>query len=223
MRCMVCAHPQRADADAKLRGSHNVSELARDLGVTRQGIRRHRDAHLVRDPSAGFPPPAESPSTRRRGSAASAPGPRPDAPKPRRAQDPAPRTTGLSPQDAFLTSYAAGGDLREALKDAGISRHKLRSWQEHDERFNLRYHQAEAEAVEHLESEARIRAIAGSMMVRKVYRQGLLYEEIQEWRPSDAMLVKLLQAARPDKYGDKLTVTQTTVVKALDAEAWDAV
>ncbi len=77
--------------------------------------------------------------------------------------------------------------------------------------------------MEALENEARTRAVAGSKLVRRVYRHGLLYEEIHEWRPSDTMLTKLLQAARPEKYGDKLTVTQTTVVKAVDADAWAAV
>lgn len=127
------------------------------------------------------------------------------------------------PKQAFLEHYAATGDLRAALHRAHINRVSLRKWQEHDEAFALRFNQADAEAVENLESEARIRAVTGSRMTRKIFRGGVLFEEIHEYRPSDAMLVKLLQAARPEKYGDKLTVTQTTIVKAIDKEAWDAV
>jgi hypothetical protein len=59
--------------------------------------------------------------------------------------------------------------------------------------------------------------------VREVYRGDQLIERIVEYRPSDAVLVKLLQALRPDKYGDKLAVTQTQIVKTMDSAAWDAV
>jgi hypothetical protein len=133
------------------------------------------------------------------------------------------RGAPLDPQTAFLTSYAANGDVGKALKAGGITRVQLRKWQEADEAFSLRFHVAEAEAIELLEAEARTRAVAGSKLTRRVYRHGLLYEEIHEWRPSDTMLTKLLQAHKPEKYGDKLTVTQTTVVKAIDADAWNSV
>lgn len=211
-RCQVCAHPRVQEVDQALRGKHNVSHLALELGVSRQSFRRHRDNHVLalgppQPAAATVPPPSHQP----------APEP-PAAPPP-----PLPPTETADPQTAFLTSYAASGDLKQALADAGATRPTLRKWQEHDEAFVLRFHQAEVEAIEVLEAEARVRAVAGSRMVRRVFRQGLLYEEIHEYRPSDAMLVKLLQAHKPDKYGDKLTVTQTTVVKAIDAEAWESV
>lgn len=135
----------------------------------------------------------------------------------------APPKLPLDPQSAFLTSYAANGDMAAALKAGAVTRSTFHKWQEMDEAFALRFHTATAEAIEALEAEARIRAVAGSKLVRRVYRHGLLYEEIHEWRPSDAMLTKLLQAHKPEKYGDKLTVTQTTVVKAIDADAWNSV
>ena len=208
-RCAVCAHPRRADVDAILRGEHNASEIAQQLGVTRYSVMRHRDKHLVRAVVR-----TEQPSSPEEGETA------PDLevaealplPKDRAGQ-----------QTAFLTAYAASCDVKQGLKAAGITRPQLRKWQEHDAEFSARFHQAEVDAVETLEYEARIRAVAGSKLVRRVYRHGLLYEEIHEWRPSDAMMVKLLQAARPEKYGERLTVTQTTVVKAVDAEAWASV
>jgi hypothetical protein len=205
-RCSVCAHPRRAQVDATLRGSYNVTYLARDLGVSRQALIRHRANHL---PPAGtvVEPQSQQPD---------------DADEVDEAPAQAQKVS-QNPQNAFLTSLAANGDLKAALRAASITRAQLRKWQEHDVEFNLRFHQAQAEAVETLEAEARIRAVAGSRMVRRVFRQGLLYEEIHEWRPSDAMLVKLLQANLPEKYTDKLTVTQTTVVKAVDAEAWNSV
>jgi hypothetical protein len=209
-RCSVCAHPRRAQVDATLRGSYNVTYLARDLGVTRQSLIRHRTNHL---PPEGTVVEPQSQQPDDVGGADEV-----DEAPPQVSQK-----VSQNPQNAFLTSYAANGDLRKALQAASITRAQLRKWQEHDEEFNLRFHQAQAEAVETLEAEARIRAVAGSRMVRRVFRQGLLYEEIHEWRPSDAMLVKLLQANLPEKYTDKLTVTQTTVVKAVDAEAWNSV
>lgn len=236
-RCTLCAHPRREDVDALLRGEHNVHELSRHFGVSRQAILRHRGSHL-----SAMVVDGELLARRRRAEqslretlvdwedvpdTAAPPAPPPPAPPIPPVEEPAtkpsPKPGKQNAQTAFLTSYAASGDLRQALKDAQATRTELRRWQEHDDEFSLRFHQADAEAVENLETEARIRAVAGSKMTRRVYRQGLLYEEIHEWRPSDAMLVKLLQAARPEKYTDKLTVTQTTVVKAVDADAWNSV
>lgn len=205
-RCGVCAHPRRKEVDVLLRGIYNVSDLALQLAVTRFTVMRHRDKHL---------PPLEPRTVERTE----------QLPSPEEGEPPPPpkHNAPVDPQTAFLTSYAANGDLKAALKAGGITRPQIRRWQEHDEAFSQRFHTAETEAVEALEAEARTRAVAGSKLVRRVYRHGLLYEEIHEWRPSDTMLTKLLQAARPEKYGDKLTVTQTTVVKAVDAEAWNAV
>jgi len=206
-RCGVCAHPRREEVDLILRGPHNVSRIARDLGVTRFSVQRHREAHLVPRNRIGVQGILELDETTQ------------ETPAPR----PIPRNARVDPQTAFLTSYAANGDVGRALKAGGITRAQLRKWQETDEAFSLRYHIAEAEAIELLEAEARTRAVAGSLLKRQVFRHGMLYEEIHEWRPSDAMLTKLLQAHKPEKYGDKLTVTQTTVVKAIDADAWNSV
>ena len=208
-RCGVCGHPKREEVDELLRGQHNVSEIARDLAVTRWAVIRHRDKHVwhgqretavLESPQEGEEEPTDDEAVRT-----------------------PPKRGKVDPQTAFLTAYAASCDIKQGLKAASITRAQLRKWQEHDPAFNLRFHQAETEAIESLEYEARLRAIAGSKLVRRVYRQGLLYEEIHEWRPSDAMMTKLLQAAKPEKYGERLTVTQTTVVKAVDAEAWAGV
>jgi hypothetical protein len=83
------------------------------------------------------------------------------------------------------------------------------SWQEHDEQFAQAFHEAETEAVEALEAEARERATTGSKLVREVYRGDRLIERIVEYRPSDAVLVKLLQALRPEKYRDRSEVSVT--------------
>ena len=118
---------------------------------------------------------------------------------------------------------SAGHNLSQSAAAAGVGRTTVFRWREHDEAFNAAFNQAEIEAVELLEAEARERATKGTKLTRRVIRGGRLIEEVEEWRPSDAMLIKLLQALRPDKYGDRLSVTQTTIVKTIDSEAWDAV
>jgi hypothetical protein len=250
-RCGVCAHPRRAEVDEILQGRHNASKVARELGVTRFSVQRHREKHLTPegwnpeksqiDPlQSGNPEGADSEFKKNRIAGLHTSRANPEIRKPkeplergtqitprnpaiRKPTEPLKRNTRVDPQTAFLTSYAANGDVQAALKAGGVSRTQLRKWQETDEAFSLRFHNAEIEAIELLEAEARTRAVAGSQLTRRVYRHGLLYEEIHEWRPSDAMLTKLLQAHKPEKYGDKLTVTQTTVVKAIDADAWNSV
>jgi hypothetical protein len=242
-RCGVCAHPRRAEVDEVLRERHNVSKIARELGVTRFSVQRHRDRHLTPEgcnpeksridpPQSRNPEGANSEFKKNRIAGLHTSRANPEIRKPKQPLEggtpddpwnPVIRKSGVDPQTAFLTSYAANGDVQKALKAGGVTRAQLRKWQETDEAFSLRFHTAEAEAIELLEAEARTRAIAGSQLTRRVYRHGLLYEEIHEWRPSDTMLTKLLQAHKPEKYGDKLTVTQTTVVKAIDADAWNSV
>jgi hypothetical protein len=188
--------------DVLLRGEHSPAEIARDLNVTRFAVMRHRDKHV---------PPLEQ--TEEVDFVES---------EVRTPQASAPRGK-TDPKTAFLTSYSANADMKAALKAASITRAQLRKWQEHDAEFVMRFYQAETEAVESLEAEARIRAVAGSRLTRRVFRHGLLYEEVHEYRPSDTMLTKLLQAAKPEKYTDRLTLTQTSVIKAVDAEAWNSV
>ena len=237
-RCGVCAHPRRAEIDEILRGRHSASSVARDLGVTRFSVQRHRERHLTpesrtavlgvlddqkscSDPSRTETPEGGNSEIKKSCSAVlTTSSARTEY---RNENEPRPRGARVDPQTAFLTSYAANGDVAKALKAGAVTRAQLRKWQETDEAFSLRFHIAEAEAIELLEVEARTRAVAGSQLTRRVYRHGVLYEEIHEWRPSDAMLTKLLQAHKPEKYGDKLTVTQTTVVKAIDADAWNSV
>jgi hypothetical protein len=126
-------------------------------------------------------------------------------------------------KDRFLETYAATGNLSQAVTAAAVTRKTFYRWQEHDEQFVLAFREAEQRALEALEAEARERATKGGKLVREVWRGDVLIERVIEWRPSDPMLIKLLQALAPEKYGEKLQVTQTQIVKALDHEAWEAV
>ena len=177
--------------------------------MTRDSMTRHRDRH------ADIPPielPTEDvPRT--------ATGRRLRPPKKIGRKGPPPANA----RELFLEEFRKTGNITSSAEAAHVERTSIFRWQEMDNAFALAFQQAEVEAVERLEAEARERAIKGSKLIRRVTRNGRLIEEIEEWRPSDAMLIKLLQALRPEKYGDKLSVTSTTIVKTVDADAWNAV
>jgi hypothetical protein len=121
-------------------------------------------------------------------------------------------------KDRFLEAYAQTGNVSAAAASAGVGRRTVYAWKKHDEDFAQRFREAEQQAVELLEAEARTRATTGSKLVREVYRGDRLIERIVEYRPSDAVPVKLLQALRPDKYGDRLALTQTQIVKTMQTQ-----
>jgi hypothetical protein len=190
----VCAHPEVQAINAAF-SSANILELARRYHITRDGLMRHRDRHLGSSPEAA----AERIASRRV------------------------HREAASTRERFLEAYRQTGNLSQSAAAAEVTRGVVHSWREHDDVFNAAFNQAEIEAVELLEAEARERATKGTRLLRRVIRGGRLIEEVEEWRPSDAMLIKLLQALRPEKYGDKLSVTATTTIKTIDSEAWDAV
>jgi hypothetical protein len=133
------------------------------------------------------------------------------------------RAGTIDVKQRFLEVYARTGNVSQSALEAGIGRAQVYRWQEVDEQFVIAMREAENQAIELLEAEARGRATTGSRLVREVYRDDRLIERVVEYRPSDTVLVKLLQALRPDKYGDRLAVTQTQIVKTMDSAAWDAV
>jgi hypothetical protein len=126
-------------------------------------------------------------------------------------------------KEHFLTEYARKGDFLGSALEAGITRATIQIWLEHDEQFTLRFHQAKAAVVDQLEATALDRAMHGAKLIREVWRGDRLIERVIEWRPQETTLVKLLQALKPEVYGEKLSVTQTQIVKTVDADAWVAV
>jgi hypothetical protein len=50
--------------------------------------------------------------------------------------------------------------------------------------------------------------------VRKIYRNGELVEMVEEVTPSDTVLIRLLMALKPERYAERLNVSQTQVVRA---------
>ena len=247
-RCSACSHPEVSRLNECLRGGAEVllPRIAREFSVTRFALMRHRLRHLTRGaaaaPVATEGEPGEVLELHDHAL-------EPDSPSREREEHHAPRERRRTqrkaqaqvridsrrstragrkavPSDAkqrFLEEYAQSGNLKQSAAAAGVGRRMAYTWQEHDEAFALAFREAELEAVEALEAVARERATTGSKLVREVYRGDRLIERIVEYRPSDAVLVKLLQALRPEKYGDRLQVTQTQIVKTVEKDIWDAI
>jgi len=203
-RCTVCAHPRLEWINQQVRSCSNWNALGKQLGLSRQALHRHAERHPLGEPVASQDvEPARLTGRRRRQRVT----PIDDA-----------RAKGI-----FLGAFKTGGDFKGATEIAGVSRSTVQTWLEHDEAFSLRFHQAKAELVDHLEATAIERATQGGKLIRRVFRGGQLYEEIHEWRPSDAALIKLLTSLKPEIYGEKIAITQMSIVKAVDSEAWNAI
>lgn len=209
MRCLVCNHPEVRAINAEL-GKVAIPTLAERFGVSRFALERHRARHTtaasLHKARSKTPPSTPrvvvlEPET-------------PKAPTPRRR---VPRWTGINVdarQRVFLAEFARHGNITAAATAAGMNRTSVYQWQETNDQFAMAYREAEAMAVDRLELEAYTRATDGSRLVRKIYRNGELVETVEETRPSDAVLVRLLMALRPEKFGDKVAVTQTQIVRS---------
>jgi len=88
-------------------------------------------------------------------------------------------------QDRFFEALRNTGNVRAACQAAGVSRWTVYDRKAHDEEFADRWAQAEEEAIEVLEAEARRRATTGQ---------------------SDTLLIFLLKSHRPAKYRESYRV-----------------
>lgn len=215
-RCKVCAHPDLAEIEKRLAADASIHALARTFGLTRWALMRHRDDHRAEHSTVV----KLGPRIRRRLEKQATP-------------DRATFTRGNGRRkvtvredevkEQFLTDFAANGDFIGSAQRAGATRATIQLWLEHDEQFTMRFHQAKAAIVDQLESCALDRAMHGAKLIREVWRGDRLIERVIEWKPQETTLVKLLQALKPEVYGERLQVTQTQIVKTVDEDAWVAV
>lgn len=105
-------------------------------------------------------------------------------------------------KDAFIENLTLTGLEREARVHAGVSLAKYRKALDDDPDFAEQVQEAKERAVDRLESEARRRAVEG--VTRHVYYKGEVVGEQTDY--SDSLLMFLLKANRPDKFGDKTTL-----------------
>lgn len=107
----------------------------------------------------------------------------------------------LGKQAAFLRSLAAGRSVRQAAEDAGVASDKPYQWREQDMDFAVRWVTAEEAGTDIIEEEAFRRAVNG--VQKPVFRAGEVVGHVADY--SDTMLMFLLKARRPDRYGAKPT------------------
>lgn len=115
---------------------------------------------------------------------------------------------------AFLAAFRLTGNVTASAEAAEVSRRTPYGWLNADPAFKADFEDAEQEAIDHLEKEARRRAEEG--VVDYVVSQGkLVYIEdpdTGESRPlvkrvySDTLMVLLLKAHRPEKYRERQSV-----------------
>lgn len=103
----------------------------------------------------------------------------------------------------FLLAFRVLGNVTTAATNSGVTRGAVYRWRERDKRFAAAYAEAEIEATEHLEAEARRRAVEGVARNRPIYYQGsrVGVERITEY--SDTLLIFLLKARAPERYRER--------------------
>ena len=97
---------------------------------------------------------------------------------------------------AFLAAYARCGNVSRATKLAKIGRQSVYNWLDSDPEFKKGFQDANVQACDALELEARRRAVKGTL--KPVYQGGVQVGTIREY--SDTLLIFLMKGAMPDKY-----------------------
>lgn len=107
-------------------------------------------------------------------------------------------------QKNFLQAFAESGNITQAAKAAKIDRKLHYFWLQEDPEYPEKFKDAQDQAVDVLEAEARRRAVEG---VGKAvgWHQG--EPGGYERQYSDTMLIFLLKGARPEKYRERYEVT----------------
>lgn len=120
---------------------------------------------------------------------------------------------------AFLAAYAECGTITRAAEIADCDRNAHNYWLEHDRAYPERFAQAERQASDRLEQEARRRAVDGLQKVKFHQGRPIMVQDPNfpndqskqipyvEHEYSDMLLVVLLNANRPDKFRRNVDVT----------------
>ncbi len=103
----------------------------------------------------------------------------------------------------FLAGFGQIATVTGAAEHAKVSRRVHYLWLEDDADYAAAFTQAQLEANDRLESEARRRAVAG--VNEPVYYQGEVVGTVK--KHSDTLLIFLLKGAMPDKYRDRHELT----------------
>ena len=104
-----------------------------------------------------------------------------------------------SAQDRFLAAFAETATITAAAEVADVGRRTHYDWMA-DPEYAARFADAEQEAVDALEAEARRRAVVGVEEPVGWY-QGVPGEYVRKY--SDTLLIFLLKGAKPEKYRER--------------------
>lgn len=107
---------------------------------------------------------------------------------------------GQHKKRAMLAALRQLGNISQAAEAAGCSRSAHYLWLRTDPRYHAEVADAMEEAADHLEAEARRRAVEGTE--EPVYYQGKPVGAIRRY--SDLLLIFLLKAARPEKFRERV-------------------
>lgn len=102
----------------------------------------------------------------------------------------------------FIGTLADSGNVSRAAQAIGINRRTAYRWRRGDAEFRAEWDQAIETAVDALEEEARRRAIEG--IEETQYYRGEVSGIVRKY--SDALLILLLKAHRPDKFRDRAPI-----------------
>jgi len=112
-------------------------------------------------------------------------------------------------QAAFLASFSEMGNISRACKAANVGRQTHYNWME-DAAYREAFSEAQDQAIDVLETEARRRAIEGVRKLKFHEGQALIDpmtgEYYQELDYSDTLLIFLMKGARPNVYRDNTKV-----------------
>lgn len=107
----------------------------------------------------------------------------------------------------FLHHFRLTGNITTAAQATGVERKTIYNWQERDDKFAAAFREAEIEATERLEAEARRRAVDGVERLKFDRGQPVVDpftgEPYREHEYSDTLLIFLLKARAPEKYADR--------------------
>ncbi len=126
---------------------------------------------------------------------------------------------GTAKKRAFLSAYAGCMTVTHAAEAAKITRRTHYKWLEKDSEYATAFGQAKEEASDHLESEARRRAVDG--VEEKIYHKGEVVGTKLNY--SDTLLIFLLKGVLPHKYRDRVDMahTGTVTLEQILAESWE--
>jgi len=112
----------------------------------------------------------------------------------------------------FLEAFRTCGTVSHACEAAGISRDSHYKWLAKDPQYAADFADAQKDAIESLEAEARRRAVQGVRRLKFHSKTGEPYIDPETGEPyyehvySDTLLIFLLKGAAPEKYRDNVNV-----------------